>query len=110
MNVRANIISKNAALVLLPAARQRALAQGYIVPIADRVAAIMFDEPAATDVRGRLAALIDGELVGRPMISTSLELRAGGHRHLLLLGRSAASLTGRAISVARGAQLVAAIN
>ena len=113
MNVRVEISSGDRAHVVLPLAPRRELAQASIVPIADRVAGIMFDDPAgALGAAGarRLTALVDGEPAGRPAISTSLALRSGGRRHLQLVGRAAASLAGRAVTMALGGELAAEID
>ena len=45
-----------------------------------------------------------------PSISTSLALRSGGWRHVLVVGRSAESLTGTTVTLALGAQLAAILD
>ena len=71
----------------------------------------MFDSPPDG---GKGAAAADRALrrpaAARALISTSLELRAGGRRHLLVVGRSAESLTGMAVTLALGPQLAAILD
>ena len=99
-----------AQVIPLPTTRRR-LAEASIVPLAKDVAAIMFDAPPDRgNPRERLTALFDGKPLGRPAVSTSLELRSGGRRHVLMVGRSAASLTGTTVTLALGTQLAAVLD
>ena len=101
MNARADV-SVTAQVIPLPLTRRR-LAEASIVPIAKSVSAIVFDAPPdGGKSRPRLTALFAGEALRGPSISTSLELRSGGRRHLLVVGRSAASLTGLTVTLALG--------
>ena len=110
MKVRATAAAPTAELIPLPVARRR-LAEAAIVPIARDVSAIMFDAPAdGGRARQRLTALFAGQPLREPSISTSLELRSGSRRHLLVVGRSAESLTGTAMTLALGAQLAAILD
>ncbi len=110
MNVRAAPAATTAKVIRLPLARRR-LAEAAIVPIAPDVAAIMFDSPPdGGRPRPRLTALFAGQPLRGPSISTSLELRSGGRRHVLVVGRGAESLTGMAVTLALGAQLAAILD
>lgn len=86
--------------------------QACLVPITDTVCAVSFDEPgpARAGERPRLAAFLGGEPLTGPMISTTLPLRAGGRRHVLLIGRGAASFDGRRLDLALGARIAASID
>ena len=97
--------------VVVPLRVSRLLLQGFVVPIADSVAVLMFDEPSvASDDRPRLSAHIDGEPLGRPLISTSLALREGGRRHLMLVGLGAPALMRSRVTMALASEVVAAID
>ena len=99
-----------AEIIPLPLARRR-LAEASIVPIAGAVSAIVFDTPPnGARSAARLTALLAGEALRGASLSTSLELRSGGRRHLLVVGRSAGSLTGLTITLALGAELAAIVD
>ena len=53
---------------------------------------------------------MDGEPLGRPLISITLALRGGGRRHLLLVGVSTPVLMRSRVTVALGSEVVAAID
>ncbi|MFO1210398.1 MAG: hypothetical protein U1E40_14445 [Amaricoccus sp.] len=109
MNVRA-AQSATARVIPLPLVRRR-LAEASIVPIAPEVTAILFDSPPERGAsRQRLTALFAGQPLVGPSISTSLELRSGGRRHLLVVGRGAAALTGTTVTLALGARLAAILD
>ncbi len=84
-----------------------------LAPLAETIVAVLFDTPPSLDRtpdRRKLSALLDGQSVSGPMISTSLALRRGGRRHVLLLERSVESLLGRRLNLALGTQPVAEID
>ncbi len=83
-----------------------------LVPITGVVCAVAFDEPGPIRAgdRPRLSALLAGEPLTGPMISTSLPLRAGGRRHVLLIGRGAAEIEGRRLDVVLGSRIAASID
>lgn len=109
MNARAGA-AVSAKVIALPVARRR-LSEASIVPIARTVTAIVFDVPGeAGRSRPRLTALFDGQPMGGPQISTSLELRSGARRYVLVVGRSAEQLTGTTVTLALGAQLAAILD
>lgn len=97
-------------VIPLPTIRRRPLARAALVPVAAGVAGVMFDlGPQAPD-GGRLAALIDGDPAAGPTISTRLDMRDGGVRRLLLVGRPADRLVDRAIELSLGGRPVAGID
>lgn len=86
-------------------------AQVAVAPVAEAVAAVIFDTDAAAGrSAGRLTAFIDGEVLTRPLVSTNLELRCGGRRHVLLLGQSAERLALRRMSLALGGRVLAGLD
>jgi hypothetical protein len=107
MNARVSLPSLPATPV---PSRGPCLAQASIVPVGDHVAALIFDRAAPAARGARLNGLVEGLPIGGPLVSTSLALRDGGRRHLLLLGRSADSLVGRAITLSLGSDLAAAVD
>lgn len=114
MTLPADLEPQRGVVVSLSASRRRPLAQASIVPIGEGIAGIMFDmggdagpQPSAAM---RLSAFLDGEPVRGPMISTRLDLRGGGERHLLLLRRPAHALADRRIELLLGGQPAAAID
>lgn len=110
MRSRAEFAPDRGVVVPLPTARRRPPTQAAIVPVAAGVTGVMFDaDPQAPDA-GRLVALIDGEPLAGPAISTRLDLRDGGRRRLLLLARPADRLVDRAIALSLDGQLVASID
>ncbi|MBP7003185.1 MAG: hypothetical protein KBB57_16815 [Amaricoccus sp.] len=84
-------------------------APAAITPFGPAAAAIAFDTPAGSP-RGRLSAWIDdAPLVGRSA-ATSLALRGGGLRHVLLVGRPAPTLARQRIDLELGGRPAAAID
>lgn len=83
-----------------------------LVPITGAVCAVAFDEPGPIRAgdRPRLSALLGGAALTGRMISTSLPLRSGGRRHVLLIGRGAAAIEGRRLDVALGSRIAASID
>ncbi len=83
-----------------------------LVPITETVCAVSFDEPCAgqSGSRPRLAACLGGDPLTGPMISTTLPLRNGGRRHVLLIGRGAAALDGRRLDLTLGGRIAASID
>jgi len=77
-----------AAAVVIPLhpPRERRLAEAYVAPLADGVSAIFFDDPRPAGSRARLGAELDGRPLGRRTLSTTLPLRDGRRRHVLLAG------------------------
>lgn len=111
MNVRVDVSSGDRACITLPLEPRRALAQAFVVPMAESVSAIMFDETApAANARPRLMTFVDGQPVARPVISTSLALRSGGRRHLQLVGREASALASRHVTMSLGGTAAAQID
>lgn len=105
MNIRAEITADvapggSAVVVPLPQARPRPLAEGFLAPIADRAAALFFDERAPSGARRRLSVEADGAPLPGPLVSTSLPLRAGGRRHVVLLGHGTGVLLRRRLVLA----------
>lgn len=98
----------SATVVPLHPLRARRLAEAQVVAIADRVSAIVFDSPGL-ETR-RLAGTVDGQPLGRPLISTSLALKGGGTRHLLLVGLEARGLARARVVVALDGEPAAAID
>ena len=80
------------------------------MPLADQVSAIVFDDSSTPAGRARLRVELDGAPLGQRMISTTLKLRAGGNRHLLLVGLPAARIARSRVALAVGREFVAAID
>ena len=91
--------------VALAAARDPAPAR--LVPVAPGLSAVLFDTPARPGRSERLAARLDGLAPPRPSLSTSLELRSGRRRHVLLLGLDAREVLGRRVLLTAGAETAA---
>lgn len=93
-------------------ATETSLPQAWIVPISETVSAVMFDAGpgGATQADRRLRVHLDGVPVAGPLISSRLELRAGGLRQVLLLRCGARVLAERRVTVAVGGVAVAGID
>jgi len=100
MNIRAQIPATSSVVIPLPLARPRRLADGFLSPVSERAAALFFDEASAGDRRRRLTIEADGEPIGGPFVSTSVPLRSGGRRHVVLLGHRADWLVRRRLILA----------
>ena len=110
--MQSSVEAAAAAAVVIPLhpPRARPLAEGLVVPLADQVSAIVFDDSSAPAGRARLRVELDGGPLGQRMISTTLKLRAGGNRHLLLVGLPAARIARSRVALARDRELAAAID
>ncbi len=97
MNIRADL-SLVPAPAVLPATMPR-LVGARIVPLADGVAALIFDETAPAPGRQRLDALIDGRPLRRAAVATELDLRCGGRRRVLMIGTGADDLARRYVTL-----------
>ena len=97
-------------VVPLPQAGPRPLAEGFLVPVAERAAALFFDERPGASGRRRLAVEADGAPVSGPLVSTALPLRAGGCRHVVLLGQGADALVRRRMLLSLGTTPAAVID
>jgi hypothetical protein len=86
------------------------LAAGFVVPLAEKVSAICFDDPRPTNARARLHADLDGKAVSRRLLSTALPRAQGGRRQVLLVGLPAAILAESRVDLALGREPVAAID
>lgn len=96
-------------VIALPTGRARRPAEAQIVPIAETVSALTFDISADVPRSGRLTGEVDGKALRGRLVSTTLALRSGGTRHVLLLGAGARTLLDRRITLSLGGQLAAAI-
>ncbi len=110
--MQSSVEAAAAAAVVIPLhpPRARPLAEGLVVPLADQVSAIVFDDSSTPAGRARLRVELDGAPLGQRMISTTLKLRAGGNRHLLLVGLPAARIARSRVALAVGREFVAAID
>lgn len=98
-------------LSIFPTSPHRAVARAALVPLTDGLCAVVFDTGAGAESdRPRLGATLDGAAPPRPTLSTSLRLRTGGWRHVLLLGRGADSLLDCEIILRLGTEIAAAID
>lgn len=75
-----------------------------LVPVAPGLAAVLFDTPAGPARASRLTATVDGGSPPRPCLSTTLDLRSGQRRHVLLLGLDAAEVARRHVTLGAGAE------
>lgn len=96
-------------VIALPMGRGRRPAEAQIVPIAETVSALTFDIGPDAPLSGRLTGEIDGAPLRGPLVSTTLALRSGGTRHVLLLGLGGRALLDRRITLSLGGQPAAAI-
>lgn len=108
MNMRADVPRPSSAASRIATAPLPA----SLVPLSPGVSAVVFDaaQLPKSGERPRLTARLDGTPLTRPMISTSLDLAAGGQRHVLLIGRDAQSLAAHRIDLALGIGPVAVID
>lgn len=95
------------ALPSVALAAPRDPAPARLVAIAPGLSAVLFDAPAHPGRAERLSATVDGLAPPRPSLSTSLELRTGRRRHVLLLGLDAQSVPGRRVLLRAGAAAAA---
>ncbi len=109
MTIRADFpasVPATAVILPLPPSRPRRLAEGFVAPVADRAAALFFDEPAPTDprplARRRLCVEADGARLRGPLVSTTVPLQGGGRRHVVLLGHRAEALAGHRLVLSLG--------
>lgn len=93
-------------VIALPIARDP-VAEARLVAVAGRVSALVFE---AEDGGGPLMAFVDGVRLDGALVSTRLALRSGGLRQVVLVGLAPDGLRGRAVALARGGRVVAAID
>jgi hypothetical protein len=94
MNARPGRIEPHEPIVPI-VIRQGKDVPAWVVPITDTLSMAVFDRPVAA-VSSRRSTPIDGTLDGarlqRPLVSTSLPLRSGQARHVVVLRQSASSV------------------
>jgi hypothetical protein len=100
----------DAIVIPLRPPRNAPLAPGFVVPVADKVSAICFDDSRPASARARLHAELDGKALSRRLVSTALPLMQSGRRQVLLVGLPAATITGSRVDLALGRQPAAAID
>ena len=112
MNIRAEMPAVSGTVIPLPLGRSRKMSEGFLVPVSDTAAALFFDEsPVETAIsRQRLSLLANGDLIRGPLVSTSVALRSGGRRHVVLVGRSADWLLCRRVTLGFGPQAASVID
>ncbi len=95
------------ALPSVALAAPRDPAPARLVPVAPGLSAVLFDAPARPGRAERLTASVDGQAPPRPSLSTSLDLRSGRRRHVLLIGLDAQAVSGRRVLLRAGAEAAA---
>ncbi|MFT3972725.1 MAG: hypothetical protein QM699_04550 [Amaricoccus sp.] len=98
--------SQRGAVIALPIAREP-VGEARLVAVSARVSALVFE---AEDIPGPLMAFVDGARHDGALVGTRLVLRSGGLRQVVLIGLGAAEIRGRAVALARGGRVVAAID
>lgn len=93
-------------VIALPSLREP-VAEARLIALAPDVAALIFETPAGS---GPLLAFLDGARLDAPLIGTQLLLRTGRRRQVVMIGRDAPSLAGRAVLVLRNGRPIGGID